>query len=377
MPIRNLTERPRMPRLGKIRLGYKLATAKGTEYPKGLDHFLCPADVTEALRGKVPFCEGKCKEAPGPLEIPIVFLSNDLEQGASQWFRSYKATVGLVCKGDGYKADATLDRAALQARQGDYSQPLPVELWARHDSEAVVRVDAIECWGEGYDGHEACPAYAAAKCKRLMMLQFAIPLAPGLGVFQLDTSSINSILNINGFLTFLRSLTNGRIAGIPLMLKVAPQEVTPEGKKKTVYIIHLTSAFNLPQLAEAMTKPVMDILLPAPDADDVPEGFFPDEEAAETGLPVAAGPSPVAHEAAQAPGGAAPVQHFTNVGQLYTAATRDLKFRDVPDILGALGIKGQPDVELMGLDAAWERLIPIADERHAARAGQAAGVPEG
>ena len=41
MPIKGLTERVRVPRLGKIRIGEK--TDKG--YPRSLDHFECPDEV--------------------------------------------------------------------------------------------------------------------------------------------------------------------------------------------------------------------------------------------------------------------------------------------------------------------------------------------
>lgn len=264
MPIRNLTAR--MPRLGKVHLGVVVTNDRGAKHPKAIDHFACPPTLLEALRGKVPFCDGKCGVEPGPVELPIMFLSNDQERVASQWFRAYKATVNLVCRGDGYKADAMLDRDHLVKSGGDVTPPMPVGAWYGSSSKSAVRRE-IACLGEGYDGQPACPMYAAKACRRLMMLQFAVPDAPGLGVYQLDTGSVNSMLNVNGFIEYLQSLTGGRIVGIPLRLVVEPQEVTAENRKKTVYVLRLTSEWTLGQLAEAVRKPaVLSALLPDPEA---------------------------------------------------------------------------------------------------------------
>ena len=181
MPIRGLADNPRMPRIGKIRLGIKVKNSEGKEYPKALDHFVCPEDVVEALRDKVPFCDGSCKVEPGPTMIPIMFVTDDLDQALSDAFRAYTQSNGLVCKGDGYNADALLDADALKARDGDVSAPLPVTAWANRNSKTTVRVQ-IECWGEGYDGKPPCPLYEKKGCKKMMMPQFAIVDAPGIGV---------------------------------------------------------------------------------------------------------------------------------------------------------------------------------------------------
>ena len=40
-PIAGLTDKPRMPRQGKIRLGIKKMSASGKEYPSAVDYFVC------------------------------------------------------------------------------------------------------------------------------------------------------------------------------------------------------------------------------------------------------------------------------------------------------------------------------------------------
>ena len=260
MPIRNLTEKRRLPRLGKIHLGIKVNGPKG-QYPQPVDYFVCPPEIQEVYG-----------EKPNALEI--TFVSDDLEACASQWYRAYKQTTGLVCKGNGYTADALLDTDKLRKTGGE----ITAAVWAGSTSKHVVR-QPIDCPGEGFDGEAPCPLYAAKGCKRLMMLQFVVVGVGGIGVWQIDTSSINSIQNVNGFLEMLKALTGGRIAGIPLTLRLVPHEVAPDGHKKTVRVLELATDKTMPELLKAGEGPVAQLLLPPPD-DELPEDFF-SEQAAE------------------------------------------------------------------------------------------------
>ena len=105
------------------------------------------------------------------------------------------------------------------------------------------------------------------------MLQFLLPRISGLGIWQLDTSSINSILNINAAVALLKQVL-GKVALLPLTLRVVPIEVSPEGKKKTVYVLQLDIPVKLGDLGS-------QLLLPAAE-DETPELLYPtpDEEAA-------------------------------------------------------------------------------------------------
>lgn len=257
MPIRNLSERRRVPRIGKIHLGIKKEKPGGAEYPAATDYFVCPPDV-HAVYGTEP------------KELRIMFVSNDPEIAASQYLRSYKRTVGLVCRGDGYRATARLDVDALAKANGE----IGLGAWASAESKQT-EMRVIPCAGEGYDDEPSCPAYKAGHCKRLMMLQFAVLGVKGLGVFQIDTSSVNSIQNVNGFIEYLSVLIGGRIAGIPLLLKLVPQEVSPDGRKKTVHVLKLDADFSMEELVQAGRKPTVELLPPPPD-EEVPEDFFPE-----------------------------------------------------------------------------------------------------
>lgn len=116
-----------------------------------------------------------------------------------------------------------------------------------------------------------------------MNLMFLLPAVPGLGVYQIDTSSSNSIKNINNT---VRMLVDGlgRCRMIPLKLTLEPQEVEPPGiKKKTVHVLYLRTELTLPQLAEMAALPVTRALMPPPDAvDDIPEDLYPPDVLEET-----------------------------------------------------------------------------------------------
>ena len=87
MPIKDLSDRQRVPRLDKIRLGIKVPGAK-SDYPKAVDYFVCPEEVRAVYGEK-------------PKQLKIAFHSDDLEEIFSQYYKRYGSGTGLVCKGDG------------------------------------------------------------------------------------------------------------------------------------------------------------------------------------------------------------------------------------------------------------------------------------
>lgn len=266
MPVRGLTETPRVPRLGKIRLGEKVETqSRNGVRPTARPYFVCPPEV-QAVYGEKP------------TELRILFLSDDESVVASQFYRAYKG-IGLVCRGDGYNADASLDGDELEKRGGDVTQPLPLEAWASSRSSRIVR-HPIACPGAGYDGGPACPMVASKGCGIRMFLQFAVIGVPGLGVWQMDTGSVVSIARINGTLTLLRSLV-GHISGIPLTLRRVTADVQVEGKSKTVWVVELGCELDMLKLYEAsQQKPVMHLL--PPPAEEEADHDVDDEVTAES-----------------------------------------------------------------------------------------------
>jgi len=242
MPIKGVSEVIRLPRLGKIRLGIKKESANGVPYPSPTDYFVCPEEVRKVFGEK-------------PQELRIMFPTEDETQWASQFLRCYSASRGLICRGDGEMAVARVD-----LRTGEI---------AGKDAGAT-ELKEITC------SPANCTYYQRAQCRRVMNLQFLLPDCPGFGVYQLDTSSFHSIVNINSSLELIRGIC-GRLGMLPLLLKLVEQEVQPEGKKKKIRVLSLTAPYSLLEIQKyARLPPGQVLLLPAPDS-EAPDDLFPDE----------------------------------------------------------------------------------------------------
>ena len=239
MPIKNLSENSRMPRLGKIHLGYK-HPEKG--YPIKTDYFVLPADHPDYKLLVEKFGDK-------PKELRILIPGEDEELWCEQYYKAYDMTRGLICKGDGETAMRMLD-----IKTG----------YLPNKDTGTVTMKEITCAGK------ECPEYKAKKCGETMNLRFMLPEVPGLGVWQIDTGSINSILNINSNAKLIKSAFK-RVSMIPLSLTLEPIEVNnPETKKKqTVFVLNLRSRVTLSQLAAAAREQSKTLLLSAPNWDEV------------------------------------------------------------------------------------------------------------
>lgn len=239
MPIKDLSDVVRLPRLGKIHLGTR-HPVKG--YPMKADHFVFPPDHSDYKR-LVELYTDK------PKELPILIPVEDEETWASQYYKSYNLTYGLVCKGDGEIALRMVDVKTNE---------LPAK-----GSAGTVKLQEQPCAGR------ECPDYKAKKCHEVMNLRFILPEVPGLGVWQIDTGSKNSILNVNSCAKIIKRAF-GRISMIPLKLTFEPIQVNnPEdGKKQTVYVLNLRSNVTLAQLADAAKEQAKMFMLTAPSLED-------------------------------------------------------------------------------------------------------------
>ena len=242
MPIKGISEIVRLPRLGKIRLGIKKENASGVSYPFPTEYFVCPEEVRKVFGEK-------------PRELRVMFPTEDPTQWASQYLRCYSASRGLVCRGDGETAVAKID-----IRTGEIAGKESIE----------TEMKEITC------NPAKCAYYQKGQCRRVMNLQFLLPDCPGFGVYQLDTSSFFSIVNVNSGLELIRG-TCGRLSMLPLSLKLIEQEVQPEGKKKTVRVLRLTAPYSLAEIQRyAQIPPGQALLLPPPD-NEAPDDLFPPE----------------------------------------------------------------------------------------------------
>lgn len=255
MGIKGLTdEQSRLPRVGKLRTGHKVRNAAGKEYPQAVDYFM----VGE---GTAPDLEAAFKAEFGdkPTEISPVYLPvDDIERATSTFYRLWSQSRGLICKGDGKTARRLVDLDVLEAE----GTPDPATGRSKH-----VEYREIGC---------TCKLLEDGDCRPMMMLQFMIPKLPGVGIWQIDTSSYNSIRNVTGSLEAIRALA-GSFAMVPLRLSLIKKEVTPEGqtkKKVNVLELGLVGDTTMIQLAastrDRSTLPVLAEPDDLPTADDEP-----------------------------------------------------------------------------------------------------------
>jgi hypothetical protein len=205
--IKGFSEPKRITRVGKIYLGMKKENSQGKEYPTATDYFFVRADgVNTSQAAAEAFYNVYGSE---PKEITVAFPSDDPENFMPQYLASYRGGGGrheLYCKGDGENA-------------------------GRADGNGGIT--NISCL------YRDCPIYIEGKCKELTRLLFLLPEVEGIGVWELDTTSYHSAQNLVSSVELIRKLTRGRIAMIPLKLRVVPKVVNPDGRTKTVFILDL------------------------------------------------------------------------------------------------------------------------------------------
>ena len=254
MPIKDRDNVPRLPRLGKVRLGIKVDGAKG-QYPKAVDYFVVkedkstPSTMVAAFRAVYP--------EPEPRELDIMFPTDDPIQWADTNYKMYSAS-GLVCGGDGETAHARWDTEK--------------NTWATGQTEGWIRKQ-IPCPGK------ACPQNVKGACKAVMNLQFMLYRVRGLGIWQIDTGSFWSQRSVEQNLAAIMAVAGG-FRNLPLRLGIRTMEVTPEGgKKKKVHVLNLTQYDVMASEASRMVEAGKGrgLLLPAPDLDneEPPDDLFP------------------------------------------------------------------------------------------------------
>lgn len=238
MPIKGVSEVRQIPRIGKIRLGVKVA-GQNSDYPKAVDYFVCVADQSTPEWAAKAF---HAAYGDKPKTLDIMFPLNDTEKFFPQWYRRYGKGTGLICKGNG-------ETAILRTESGDVEQ---------------------KC------DPENCEFYKKKLCRHIGTIQFLLPQVQGLGIWQIDTTSYHSIVNLNSGIDFVKGITGGRIAWLPLKLSVGPKEVAPDGKKKTVYVMSIDNEqVRMKDILEASRLKPIHLLLPDLNMDEAPDDLYP------------------------------------------------------------------------------------------------------
>jgi len=338
MPIKGVSDIRRLPRLGKVRLGIKETSTKtGNPYPKAVDYFVCD-DRVKAIYGEKP------------KELKILF---PIDEEPQQWLRCYSFTRGLICKGDGETAMMLVDKETGAL--------------ANRDSKET-ELKEVSC-----DPND-CPSYRDKQCRRVMNLQFLLPEVEGFGVWQLDTSSFYSIVNINSALSLLKNII-GKISMIPLKLKLIEQDVQPEGKKKKVHVLSLETPYSFAEIAQYAQMSPMQVFLPPPEVEEAPEDLFPEEVLNhKTQIPEVTkkvgGVLPPTSPVKQPPKAPSPIkgedfpkpETIKNLGNLRTAWHKFFK-EPWEEALAIIGVESQS--QIANASEAWRRILEAKTKRGA------------
>jgi hypothetical protein len=235
---------PRLPERGHIKIGAlgetrKTRDGKGTyQLPSKLDHFRITTlerdrtgnfTLDKAVYDKLDLGEA-------PTEIPIRLLYDDPSLNFPTRYACYSGKT-LWCTGDGESA---------QRASRNYRQPM-----VRGEEHQVT----CPCHRSqaAYDGPE--------RCKMNGRLSAVIDGASRLGgCYIFRTTSYNSIVGILSSMTFLKSVTGGILANIPLRLVVQEKAATKpsDGTPVTVYIVALEFDGDLEELQERAHKIALD-----------------------------------------------------------------------------------------------------------------------
>jgi len=219
--IRGLT--PRLAECGKIKIGKKgemTTSQKGNQFrpPEKLDHFI----ITTMDKVNDDFAPDQyimTKLGDNCKEIPVRLPYDDPSLNFPTSY-AYYDSAACKCRGDGETA-------------------------INSDGET------IEC------NPETCPNIKDKKCKPNGVLSLILDDAPRVGgVYKFRTTGWNSINNIFSSMEFIRGLTNGLLAFLPLSLTLTPKTTVIPGKKTqtTIYMVNLEYRGSLQEMANAIQQ---------------------------------------------------------------------------------------------------------------------------
>lgn len=247
--IKGLSERRRLPRLGKIRLGIKKTGVSG-EFPAEVEYFVCPPEVQQVY-------------GPRPTSLKIMLPLEDLGQVFPQAYKWYGTSAGLKCKGDG--------QIALR-RWADVEPPLQTTIKGPHEPNDLVE---IPC---------PCHRLKSGDCGVRGHLMILLPAVSLSGIYQLDTGSSFNLIEINSSIDFLRALL-GRIAFVPLTLRREPVKIVYNGQTRVHHLLKLSFDGDLAAVQQLRATapqpgiPALSLPLPSDEGHGIQNGETPTQPA--------------------------------------------------------------------------------------------------
>lgn len=273
MSIKGLSDIRRCPRLGKLRLGEK-ASVEGrpdVKRPKETGYFLLDPQTGSVDRDFNLRSQFKELYGSTPTRILVMFPPVSREMFFTVWNKRYGISAMLKCKGDGMGTGEGLTGEAVCIRP-EYAQGL-TRRGKNEMGQVLVQCDGQNCIYQNPPSKE---------CSRVGSLQVILPELTALGVFQLDTRSFNSIVNINSGLDWLDSMC-GRCQMLPIHLLLTPQMIVHDGQKRKHFILQIDMNLSIMQLQERSKMQLSQVigslpLLTADPVDTVPRDVINIEE---------------------------------------------------------------------------------------------------
>lgn len=215
----------KLPRAGKIHLGYPPTDTN--KFPQKADHFVLPEELKSA-GGLRTVLEMMGQDPDKPKKLPIMLMFNSIVDNVRHSLDLYGSSRGLKCR----------SYDAISATRVD---------------EKTGELHNISCAGK------ECHYFKSKQCHTITRLRVMLPDAPGIGYWQIDTTSTNNRFQLPTEIMQLKTLLKGNIAGIPLILsldetkKTIPIERsgTLKASNVTVYLLHITTPMSLYELRNA------------------------------------------------------------------------------------------------------------------------------
>jgi len=222
--------RYQLPRLGKLRLGIKVPTTSGGERPKATEYIVLPPELLESEKF-MDVLAAYNDDPSKPTRIPIQLACGAIGGNMRRSCDLYGSSKGLLCRT--YDA-ITCERVDQQTGE-----------WT-----------SMPC-----AQHNACKDFEKKACHWIHRLRVVVPDAPGIGVWQIDTTSPNNWATLLSEMGAIKNQLGGKLAGVDLFLTLEPREfqITMEDKRThekklqntTAWLLHIRSEMSMRELREA------------------------------------------------------------------------------------------------------------------------------
>ena len=218
--IHSLT--PRLAEVGKIKIGGKSERKTGTGFllPEKYDHFEI-ATLMKDAEGRLVMDDEMNKTIGVDCKALDIYLCYDDPTMNMPTFYSWFVKSKLVCMGNGEKAMRTQEDGSKEER---------------------------EC------NPKTCAAYKEKRCKPYGRLSVILASANRIGgTYIFRTTSWNTIRNVLSSMAFIRTITGGVLAGIPLRMTLLPMTVNPHdvGHNVKIYVVNIEFSGKMDDLKQS------------------------------------------------------------------------------------------------------------------------------